>query len=338
VQNVLRLRPGAGEAHLASAQHLYKASRDYDGARRELDLARRALPNEHYVFVLTGYVDRRQGRWSESTQALEIALRLDPRNLFILQQLCYNYLYQRRFQDMATVVDRVAKTNPNDITNRVQRGLIDLLWHANPQPLHLAIQSIVTEDPKAESTISNQWMYLALCERDKAAADRVAAIPDATDACRDDAVPFPVAWCEGVAARSAGNDQAARAAFARARTKVEEILRLEPNYPEGLCVLGMIYAALGKKEEAISEGRRAADLLPTSKDSLNGPKLAKYLAVIYAWTGEKKQALEQLVQLTKIPSDVSYGDLRLNPVWDPLRDDPSFESIVASISPEAKKP
>ena len=338
VQNVLRLRPNAGEAHLASAQHLYKAYRDYAGARRELNLARRALPNEPFVFVLTGYVDRRQGRWNESTQALEIALKLDPRNLFIFQQLCYNYQYQRRFPDMAAVVDRVASTNPEDVTNRVQRGLIDLLWHANPHPLHVAIQSIATEDPKAEITISNQWMYLALCERDKAAADRVRAIPNATDACRDDAVPFPVAWCEGVASRSARNDQAAHAAFARARTEIEDILRLQPGYPEGLCVLGMIDAALGNKDEAITEGRRAVALLPTSKDSMNGPKLAKYLAVIYAWTGETKQAVEQLTGLTQIPSDVNYGDLRLNPAWDPLRGEPSFESMVASLAPEARKP
>jgi serine/threonine-protein kinase len=113
-------------------------------------------------------------------------------------------------------------------------------------------------------------------------------------------------------------------------------LQKQPDYAEQLCVLGMIDAALGKKEDAIREGRRAVELLPISKDAMNSPKLSKYLTIIYAWVGEKKMALDELTKLSRMPSDVNYGDLRLNPYWDPLRGDRHFEKIVASLAPDAK--
>jgi serine/threonine-protein kinase len=180
-------------------------------------------------------------------------------------------------------------------------------------------------------------MYLALWERDNSALKRALAILPA-DGCRDDAVPFPRAWCEGLAARSDGNAPAARAAFTRARIEADEILRQQPDYAEELCVLGMIDAALGNKQDAIREGRRAVELLPVTKDAMNNIKLNEYLAVIYAWTGEKKAALDELTKLAHASSHVSYGDLRLDPYWDPLRGDRRFEKLVASLVPDAKKP
>ncbi|HYR21601.1 MAG TPA: adenylate/guanylate cyclase domain-containing protein [Chthoniobacterales bacterium] len=337
VQTALGLRPDSGEPHLALARHLYLTSRDYERARKELLAARTVLPNESLVFILAGYIDRRQGRWEESTKELEKALELDPQNFSISQQAAYNYQYLRRFKTIAKILDRLAVINSKDVTNRLQRGLIDIMWKADARPLHATIQSIVSKDPNTELTISNQWMYLAVCERDKAAVDHILNIKDATDACRDDAIPFPLAWCEGVAARSNGNAVAARAAFTRARIEVEEILKKQPDYAEELCVLGMIDAALGKKEEAIREGQRAAELLPVNKDAMNSPKVSRYLAVIYAWAGEKKLALDELTKLTRMPSDVNYGDLRLNPYWDPLRGDPRFEKIVAFLAPDAAR-
>jgi serine/threonine-protein kinase len=127
---------------------------------------------------------------------------------------------------------------------------------------------------------------------------------------------------------------AARAAFASARTQIEKTVLEQPSYAEALCVLGLVDAGLGRKEEAIREGRRAVELLPVTKDAINGALLIEFLAVIYAWTGEKDQALEQLSIAAKIPSDVTYGQLYLHPYWDPLRGDPRFEKIVASLAPK----
>lgn len=337
LENATQLRPNAGETHLALARHFYLISRDYDRARDELLAAGKVLPNEPLVFILTGYIDRRQGRWEESTKALERALQLDPKNTSIVQQSAYNYEYLRRFGPIAKSLDRLIATSPKDVTNRVQRGLIELMWKADPRLLHTTVDSVVHEDPNTELAISVPWMYLALCERDKAAVSQILNVKDATDACRDDAIPFPLAWCEGVALRSSGDSNNAREAFTRARNEVQEILKKQPDYAEELSVLGMIDAALGKKEQAIREGKRAVELLPTNKDAMNSPKLSKYLAVIYAWTGEKKLALDELTKLAQTPSDINYGELRLNPYWDPLRTDPRFEKIIQSLSPDTKR-
>ena len=333
VQTTLRLRPNSGEAHLALAQHLYWGYRQYDRALQELAIARRALPNEPLVLVLAGFIDRRQGRWEQSIQELESALEFDPRNLFILQQLSFNYEYLRRFADMARVLDRVLSIAPKDVNTRAQRAFVDLVWRADPRPLHSVIQTIVAEDPNEAATISDRWILLAFYERDKAAAERAIAMLPA-DGLRSESVAFPRAWCEGLISRALGDNVAARAAFTRARSEVAQIVREQPTYAEELSVLGMIDAALGKKEEAIREGRRAVELLPVTQDSITGALLAEHLAVIYTWTGEKDLALEQLGIVVRIPGGLSYGYLRLHPYWDPLRSDPRFEKIVNSLAPK----
>jgi TolB-like protein/class 3 adenylate cyclase/Flp pilus assembly protein TadD len=336
VQATQGLRPDAGEAHLALAQHLYWGYRQYDRALQELAIARRALPNEPLVLVLAGFIDRRQGRWEQSIQELETALELDPRNVFILQQISFSYEYLRRFADMAAVLDRVLTIAPEDVNTRVQRAFVDLEWHADPEPLHSVIQTIVAENPDMAATVADKWVLLAFYERDKAAADRAIAMlpPEGYFA---ESVAFPPAWCKGVISRALGDNAAAQAAFTRARSEVAQIIRAQPDYPEQLSVLGTIDAALGRKEEAIREGRRAVELLPVTQDSLTGSLLAVNLAVIYTWTGEKELGLEQLEMSTRVPSIVNYGTLRLHPFWDPLRGDPRFDKIVASLVPDEKK-
>jgi TolB-like protein/class 3 adenylate cyclase len=337
VQKILSLRPASGEAHLALAQHLYCGYRDYGRAREELAAGQNALPNEPLALVLSAFIDRRQGRWEESTKELERALELDPRNIFILQQVSLGYEYLRRFKEMAGVLDRVIEIAPKDVSTRAQRALVDLLSRADTRPLHAAVQSILTEDPHAALIISANWIYLALCERDAPSAKRALAVLP-PDGFHEQGIPFPHPYCEGIVSRLGGDTANARAAFIRARAEAEKIIREQPDYAEELCVLGMIDAALGKKEEAIREGRRAVQLLPVSKDSYAGVKVIEYLAIIYAWTGEKKLALDEVTKLAQVPSDLNYGELRLHPYWDPLRGDPRFEKIVASLAPAANKP
>jgi serine/threonine-protein kinase len=137
-----------------------------------------------------------------------------------------------------------------------------------------------------------------------------------------------------VIARLAKNDSAAQAAFSAARTEQEKVVQEQPNYGPPLCVLGLIDAALGRKEEALREGRRAVELLPVSKDSINGVHMIEYLAMIGAWVGDKDLACEQLSIATRLPGGLSYGQLKLMPFWDPLRGDPRFEKIVNSLAPK----
>jgi TolB-like protein/Flp pilus assembly protein TadD len=331
VQNVVRLRPDAGETHLVEAEYYYRCYRDYDRARSELELARRGLQNNPKVFELTGYIDRRQGRWDESARNLEKALELDPRNFFILQQISLSYHYLRRYNDMAAALDRALALVPGDIDCRVTRAYVDLEERANPKPLYETIRAIVNQDPKAAEGLADQWLYLALCEHDASEAQRaLAAIPP--NGITAEGVNFSRVWCEAAAARAAGEMVTQHDLFLRAKAEQERTVREQPDNGPPLCVLGMIDAALGRKNEAIAEGRRAIELLPVSKDSATGAKLLEYLAVIYAWCGEKDLALDQLKLTLRYPGDLSYGNLRLHPNWDALRGDPRFEQLVASLA------
>src|SRR5215471_5131206 len=200
VQSVRRLRPDSGETHLALAQHLYWAYQNYDGAREELVIARRTLPNESRIPLLTGYIDRRQGHWEESLEVMKQALELDPRDFSILQQISSTYEALRRYKEMGETLDRALAIAPKDIISRVRRALIDLESSANPKPLHATIEAILAEDPNAAPVLVDQWLLLALRERDSVAAEHaLAAMPE--DGCYDENIPFPNGWCEGLAAR-----------------------------------------------------------------------------------------------------------------------------------------
>ena len=333
IQSLRRLRPDAGETHLALAKHLYWGYLDYDRARKELNAAQQGLPNDALAFLLAAYIDRRQGRWEESTRNFEHASELDPRNVVILRQLSLNCENLRRYADMAATLDRALLLAPKDIALRTQGTAVALNWRADPKPLHTTIQTILAENPNAVPLLADQWLPLALCERDSAAAKRaLAAMP--SGGCYDAGIPFPNAWCEGLAARMRGDQPAARAAFINARKELEKMLHDQADYAEAICALGVIDAALGNKEDAIREGQRAVDLMPVSKNAIEGLLLIKYLALIYAWTGEKDRALKQLDKAAKLPSYLSYGQLRLHPIWDPLRGDPRFDKIVASLAPK----
>lgn len=329
---VVRLRPDAGETHLARADFLYRCYLDYEKARGELAIAQQALPNNSEIFELTGYIDRRQGFWSESARNLQRALALDPRNFFILEEIALSYQETRQFRSMAAALDRVLTLAPRDQDTQVTRALVDLEWRADPKPLHEKIRTILTENADAASDVAAQWFHLALCERDPAAVtEALAAIP-ASGTAAD--LNFPRSWCEAVAARFKGDADIAQAAFRTARAELDRTLNEQPDYAPTLCVLGLIDAALGHKDEAIQEGRHAIELLPITKNSIDGAELMKYMGVIYAWCGERDLAIDQIAATLKIPSTLSYGNLKLHPYWDSLRGDPRFETIVRDLAPK----
>jgi tetratricopeptide (TPR) repeat protein len=336
IQSLIRLRPDSGEAHLALAQHLYWGYLDYNRARAELSLAQKSLPNDPLAFQMAGFIDRRQGRWAESMKNLERAAEIDPQNpaaAGFFQQAAGSYDALRRYADAERLLDRAIALSPKDAALRATRAQVELNWRADPDPLLSTIGAIIAEDSREAKKIAWVWIEVALCKRDFDSASRaLAALP--IDGCHDDTIPFPRFWCEGVVAQLRGDKAAASAAFINARDEGAKLVAEQPNYAEGLCVLGMADAALGHKEEAIREIRRAVELLPVTKDAIRGALLVKYLALIYAWTGEKDLALEQLSVAVRIPSHLSHGYLRLHPYWDPLRGDPRFEKLVE----ESKKP
>ena len=333
IQSLNRLRPNSGEAHLAIAKHLYWGYHDYDRAREKLTLAQKSLPNDPLPFQLAGYIDRRQGRWEESTKNLERAIELDPRNPVFLQQITRTYECLRRYTDAGRTMDRAIALTPKDAAFRAARADIELDWHADPRPVVSTVQGIIAEDSRESENLAESWLRASLCQRDFDGAVRALAhLPMA--GCHQETIPLPRSWCEGVVAQLRGDKAAAHAAFSKSRDEIAKLVREQPAYAEGLCALGMADAALGRKENAIREGRRAVELLPVAKDAIIGPLLMQNLALIYAWTGEKDLALEQLSTVIKVPSLLSYGQLHLHPHWDPLRGDPRFDKIVASLAPK----
>ena len=333
VQAATRLRPDAGETHLARAQNLYWGYLDYDGALAELEVARPTLPNDSRIFELKGLIQRRQGRWEESTQNLERAIDLDPRNFFTLQQIAISYGVLRRYNEETSVLNRALTIQPTDVDSKVALASIAFHSKADSRPLHQTIDSVRAINPAAVPSIADAWLSCALAERDVAAAKNAlnafGEIP-----LTDYAVHLNRPLMEGVIARMTKDAGKARDAFTAARAEQEKAVQTQPNYGPALCALGLIDAGLGRKEEALREGRRAVELLPVEKDAINGPLMIAYSAMIAAWVGNKDLACEQLAIAIRPPSTVSYGQLKLLPHWDPLRGDPRFEKIVASLAPK----
>ena len=334
IQSIQRLRPESGETHLALAQHYYWAYQDYDRAREELVLAHLTLPNESRIPLLAGYIDRRQGRWEKSLEEITQALELNPQDFSVLQQIALTYEALGRYNEMAATLDRVLAIAPKDVASRVRRALVDVERRADVTPFQTTIDAILAEDANAALSFVNPWLLIALRERDSGGVQR--ALSNMGDAgCFDETIPFPNTWCEGLAARSRGDESAARAAFDSARKALVEEVHNQPDYAAALCALGVVDAVLGNKEDAIREGERAVELTPVSKNAIEGATLVRYLAVIYAWAGEKNRAIQRLAETTYLPgSHISYGYLRLHPLWDPLRSDPRFQAIVDSLAPK----
>jgi TolB-like protein/Tfp pilus assembly protein PilF len=333
VQTALRLRPDSGEAHLARAQHLYSGYLEYEKALAELTIASRTLPNDPRIFELAGYINRRQGQQEEGLRKLERAMELDPRNFGTLQQVALSYEALRRYSEMKNALDRALAIVPNDIETRISHAQVELEWKADTQPLHKTIDALLATHPTAAVNYADIWLYLALCERDVAAAERaLTALGDHIFG--PDAVLFSPKFGDGLVARLRGDASGAQAGFMAARAHQEKVIAEQGDYGPALCVLGVIDAMLGRKEDAIREGRRAVELLPVERDALNSVRMREFLAVIYAWTGEKDLACEQLEAATKFPASASYGQLKLHPFWDPLRGDPRFEKIVAGFAPK----
>jgi len=334
IDSAFRLKPDSGEAYLARAVHLYRGYLDYDGAVAELEIARQTLPNQARIFQLMGFIQRRQGRWEESTRNLERAAELDPRDLGTLEVLSSDYARFRRHAEAKTWLTRaVAVAEPDDISMKLAFPEGELYGNADPRPLHQAIDSIRATNPAAgTSAIAHDWLFCALAERDGAAATQALSALSENEISLGDKVSFNRHFVEGLIARMRNDEHNAQLAFAAAREEQERIVEAQPDFGPAWCALAMIDAGLGRKEEALREGRRALELLPLEKDALVGQYLARYFAVIAAWVGEKDLACEQLDVVVQPPSNVSYGELKLMPWWDPLRGDPRFDKIVSSLA------
>jgi TolB-like protein/Tfp pilus assembly protein PilF len=339
IQNAARLQPDAGELHRTRAVYVYHAHRDYDGARAELELARRTLPNDAEVYYTIALIDRRQARWDESLRNFNRALELDPRNFEHLDEAGLICQGLRRYSESRRLYERALAIRPDYYFVRSQLATNTFLERADIRPLQELASKGAIDQPEWTERSAADLFLCGLAERNRELVTRaLSAFPAAGFQDAGTNIVLPRAWFAGLAARTFGDNSGAQSSFAEARAVFEKIVREQPDYAEAWSFLGLCDAALGRKEEAIREGRRACELLPITRDALLAPYLIQLLAEIYAWTGEKDLALQQLSIAATVPFGINYGELKLLPYWDPLRGDPRFEQIVASLAPKSPHP
>jgi len=262
---------------------------------------------------------------------------MKSRNFFTLQQIAISYQFLNRYAEAIAALDRALSIVPDNVETRASRALHELFWKGDTWPLHQTINAILAQGPSAIASAADAWFAGALAERDAAAAERALVALGDNPCWAEDAINIYGRFGEGLLARMAKDEARARFDFEAARTQQGKIVRAQPDYGPALCVLAMIDASLGHKELALEEGRRAIALTPLEKDVINGSRVRQYFAITAAWAGEKELALQQLETGLRAPASsllLSYGALKHFPYWDPLRGDPRFEKIVASLAPK----
>ena len=334
IQAAAQLRPDAGETHLARAQNLYWGYWDYDGALAELKIARRTLPNDFRIPQITAHIQNRQGHWEESTRNLEHAAELNPRNLELRVQIAMHYTFLRHYADLKSAVANTLVVFPDDLDTRIWPAYAEFQAKADTRPLHQMLDLIRATNPARMRDISEWPLACALAERDATTAK------NALDTHSEDPIDlglevfFNRSFIEGLIARIQKDEGKARSAFVAARAQQEKVLEAQPHNSRELGLLGLIDAYLGRKEQAVGEGRRAVEFVRAEKDVILGRFLVTNLAMIAACVGDKDLAFEQLESIIRLPSPLSYGGLKLFPWWDPLRGDSRFEKLLE----EAKQP
>ena len=333
IDQAVRLRPDAGETHVAQAKHLYWGYRDYDRAREQLALAQRLMPNDYFVPFLIGMVDRRQGRWKESNRNVERALELNPRGRSDWAELISSYFLQRMYPQAQRSAKALIALDPRTPELRVWPQILTLAAQAETAPLREEIAAQVAKDPASAPNLSRHSLTVALMNREPAAAREARAAMPPGSFTDENAFTFPEAYFDGLIARTFADSAAAEAAFLTARAEAAQRVAAQPDDAQSLIILALMDAGLGQREEALREARLASEMLPTEMDTFDGASVSYYAAVVAAWLGEKDLAIDKLDRLGRIPSMVNYGELKLNPHWDALRGDSRFEAIVTGLKP-----
>jgi TolB-like protein/Flp pilus assembly protein TadD len=322
----LRLQPDLPEGHLALGFTYYYGDRDYERALAEFDIARRSLPNEAQVYLAIGSIQRRQGKWAESTANLERAAALDPKNANILSNLAFSYMALRDFEAADKTLDRVIAVAPQS-SMRALKGGLAILWKGD---LGFAENQLSAISPQMDQDGLATWarVWVLTLQRKFTEALQVTEQFHGETMFSTTSAPTPKAYLEGIIHLLQGDTEKAQPALERARLISENLLREAPDDPARHAQHGLILAALGRNQEAIAEGKRAVELLPESQDAFDGPQSTNALAQIYAWVGQHDEAFRLLDHLLQIPNGITIPLLKLDPVWDPLRKDPRFQALI----------
>jgi len=339
-EEALRLSPTLGEAHMALGVCLYWGEKNYDAALKEFEVAAATSPNNAEIYNYVGQIYRRQGHWRESVASFERALSLDPRNCDIAFFAGNNHLFMRDWSAAAAGYNRALEIAPDYAYPKIGLAYLEVFRNGNPAAGGKILQNIPAGcDPDGAVTLA-RW-DLAMLERNYATAEKIV-----TDSPLEDspwARDAPKTFYQGRIALARGDIESAQRYFAAARPDIEKRVRDDPGVAEHHARLGLLYAYMQRKEDAIRESRRAVELEPESQDAFHGTHWATNLALVYALVGEPDQAItliERLlstpgpIQWPDFPSSIALADLRLRWEWDSLRSDPRFQKILAGPEPK----
>jgi TolB-like protein/Flp pilus assembly protein TadD len=336
----LRLQPNLGEGHLALALYHYYMEGDYDAALRELALATEALPNDGDVGLYTAAVLRRSGHWTQALAAYQHAEQIDPRNSVTLYDAAQTYFGVRDWPAAVKGMDRVLALAPDSVNVKIQRAYMEFFRKGSTAPIKTVLESFAPNlDPDGIVTFS-RW-DVALMDRDPDAAERALTSARLENFVAPTGVPLPKTYLAGCVALMRNDAALAQHEFEAARPMLEQIVMKSPQDGVRHAQLGLLYALMGRKEDALREGQRGAELTPVSKDTVNGATVQGFLALIYARNGDADRAVELVERLLTTPFAVDYADdsitlsdLRQRWEWDPLRNDPRFQKILAGPEPK----
>ena len=330
VKEALRLRPDLSEVHLAVAFHLYACDRDFERARIQIAIAARSLPKNPDLLLLTARIDQVQGRWDNASIGLEKALSLDPRNPELLETLAEHYASLRLYRESDRIRDQAIELEPNEPLFPLMKAESAFAEKGDLKRARAAYEALPSS-MRDDIWMTIQRAFYAMCDHDfKTAHEIVSKSPNEEIAFTGAIVPKRVAdiWLEMVQ----GNHPAIEE-FGATREQLYRKVEADPTNPFLLSVLADVDVALGRKQEAIRESRQAAAMRPISEDAVDGAWLRWDLTCVYAWADEPDLAFKQLDVLIKMPGPLTYGSLKFDPSWDPLRKDPRFDKLLAELAP-----
>jgi TolB-like protein/DNA-binding winged helix-turn-helix (wHTH) protein/Tfp pilus assembly protein PilF len=339
-EEALRLSPALGEAHMALGLCLHWAEKNYDAALKEFELAATASPNNAEIYVYIGGLYRRQGRWRESIATFERARALDPRNGSIAFMAGNNYLFVRDWAAASAGFNRALAIKPDYVLPRIGLAYLEVFLSGNPAAGHKTLESIpLSGDPQGIVAVS-RW-DLAMLERDYATAEKILA--DTPLESFSQVGDAGKTYYQGRLALARGDIESARRYFDVASADAEKRVRDNPDSAQRHSYLGLIYAYMQRKDDAIRETRRAVELEPETQNAFHGAIHSAILALVYALVGEPDKAIPLIERLLSTPgpiecSDYPYNitlaDLRLRWEWDGLRNNPRFQKILAAPEPK----
>jgi TolB-like protein len=323
----LRLQPDLPEGHLALGYSYYYGDRDYQRALAEFEIAKRDLPNEADAYSAIAAIQRRQGKWAESTANFEKSVSLDPKNANVLFNFAFNYMAQRDFETADKIFDRAIAANPQSFSAYGMKSALAVAWKGDVGFVEHQLSSVPPGfDPDGIVTWSRIWV-LTLQRKFAEALQILQQFRGETLTIPEKGL-CPKAALEGSLYLYLGEKEKARAAFEQAKPVAERLVREAPDDPYRHAQLGAVLAGLGQKEDAINEGKKAVELLPESEDAFAGPYGTAALAQIYAWVREPDEAFPLLDHLLTVPNGLTVPTLKLDPTWDPLRNDPRFQALI----------